>query len=213
MKPYYSNYKTTITQTLIWLLPTVVEIAVYALLALITLALSNIDFITEFLLLPPDFSLKTAVLGSVEELLAQLFGQRTAATLITGIFWGVVGMIVYVLIWLFGNFSTELSNDLALSRFMHPRGADTYSPLKGFLFRLIFQFFIGVLVVIYLNLLITVMLPVWATRYNIAVDMWPHAGSIWVILLTLATQVLALHLLTVLFRLLLLRKRIFFSDL
>lgn len=193
-------------------MPTVIEIAVYAFLALFTLAVSNIEAINNFLLIPADFSFKTAILGSLEDLLAQLVGERAAATLITGLFWGLIGMLVYLFLWLFSNFSTEFSNDLAMSKFMHPKGVDRFSALKGLVFRLIFQICIGILFVVYLNMLITVFLPLWSTRYNNGVDAWPDLAAIGGLILTLLSEVLAFHILTVLLRLLLLRKRLFFYS-
>lgn len=212
MRTHNSQHRSTAIRAFLWLLPTAVEVALYTVLALITLAVSNIDFISEFLLIPPEFSLKTAILGSLEEFIARLIGEEMAATLITGIFWGIVGMAVYVLIWLLGNFSTEFTNDLTLSKYMHPKGVDRYSPLKRLLLRVIFHLFIGLCIIIYINLLIAVMLPMWAARYSAAIDVWPELAGVGTILWTVITQILVLHFLTVLFRLLLLRKRIFFFE-
>ncbi len=196
-------------QALLWLLPSAIEISVYVLMALALLAISNFNFISDFLLIPADFSFKEALLGSLENLLAELVGTQMAATLITGIFWGIVGMLVYVFIWLFGNFSTELSNDLAITKYVHPRGSDTYSPLKGLVFRLLFHIFTIVILLVYINVLITVFLPLWTTRYSGLIDLWPQQEAIIRASLAILSQVLALHILTIFVRLLLFRKRVF----
>lgn len=190
-------------------MPSALEISIYVLLAFMTLAFSNVTTIHEFLLIPEDFSLKRAVLGSIEDLLAQFLGRQVAATLITAIFWALVGMLVYAFLWLFSNFSTELSNDLAITRFMHPQGSDTTILLRQFMLRFIFQMAIGVLLVFYINLLVQVLLPIWVTKFSSVAEAWPNIenvkGATWAI----ASQVLSLHIFTVFVRLLCFRKRVF----
>lgn len=209
MKITTSSQSNSVVQALIWLLPTPVEALIYILLALATLGVSNIEAINQFFFLSSDVGFKEAILGSLETLLKTILGEETAATLVTGLFWGVVGMAVYVFIWLFGNFSTELSNDLAITRFMHPRGADTYEPLKALLLRLVFHVFVAILLVIYGNLLITVLLPIWTNEYANLYDFWPQTDYIQAALKAFVTQLLGLHIVVILVRLLLLRKRVF----
>lgn len=211
MKTTTSSQKNSAIHALIWLLPTPVEAFVYVLIALVTLAVSNIDVIKQFFFISSSTGLKEAILGSLESLLTGFLGAKTAATLVTGIFWGIVGMIVYVLLWLLGNFSTELSNDLAITRFMHPKGTDTYEPLKRLVLKLVFHVFVIILIIVYSNLLITVLLPIWATEYAELIDHWPQSDYIWVAAGAFAAHFFALHLIVILFRLLVLRKRVFGS--
>lgn len=198
-------------QALLWLLPTPVETILYVLVAGITVAFGNIETLRAFFYISDQIGFRTAILGSLDNLLAQVLGEQAAFTLVTAAFWGVIGMSVYVLIWLLGNFSTELSNDLIIRKFMHPRGADTYEPLKWLILKLVFHIFVILLMVFYLHLFVTVLLPGWMNQYAELVRYWPSSEHIYGFLKTFLSQMLGLHVIVVLCRLLLLRKRVFDS--
>ena len=196
-------------QALRWLLPTVLEVSIYLLIALLTMLLSNIGLLQDMFLMPKNSSISTAVLSSSENLLAGLVGPQAAATLITAIFWGAIGMGVYVFIWLFKNFSTELSNDLSISRYIHPRGSDTYLPLKSLFLRLVFQFFIGFLAFLYISATIKIILPLITSKYQAVAGNWTDPKLTIEATSALIMEILVLHVFTILLRLLLLKKRVF----
>lgn len=118
-------------------------------------------------------------------------------------------MLVYVVLWLGQNFSTELSNDLAMTKYVHPRGADPVSPLRNFISLTIFRIVIFIILVFYLNLCVRVLLPLWFTQYRDVIQNWPKSEYFLDAALAAVSQIIMLHGIVVFARLLFLRKRLF----
>lgn len=192
-----------------WFLPTAVEVALYIGFILTTIALTNTSFIQDYFLVPDDFSLRTAVLGSFENMLTELVGARAAATLVTAIFWALVGVLIYLLLWLMGNFSTELTNDLAVTKYIHPRGSDTYSPLKALMFRIIYHSLLIILLLFYLSFLVQTLLPFLSSRYEGVTKFWGQTDAMLGLFWAGLCQFVAMHIMIIIIRLLLFRKRVF----
>lgn len=178
-------------------------------IGLVTLSVSNIHFIQNVLFVPSDFKLGSEVLASINALIELAVGERAAGSLSLAIFWALVGMFVYALIWLISNFSTELSNDLAITKYIHPRGVDPSSPLRDFISRTIFRTIVFIVLLFYLNAAARVFLPLFATKFRLVMDDWPQHKHITTALIALAGETLVLHGVTILFRLELLKKRVF----
>lgn len=193
----------------LWVLPTPLEIFIYVFITAVAFALSNVSFIRDVLFAPSDFNLQTAVLGSINDLLQRLVGERIAASLSLAFFWGLVGMLVYVVLWLGQNFSTEFSNDLAMTKYVHPRGADPASPLRNFISLTMFRIVIFIIFVFYINLCIRVLVPLWLTQFRDVIQNWPKSEYFLDAAMAAAGQIVMLHGTVVFARLLFLRKRLF----
>ncbi len=198
-----------ILQSLFWLLPTWAELAVYLFLSFVTLLLSSQSFLKSWLYVPKDYSFYAEILRSIDSLLPKLLGERIGGSLPLGIFWGAIGMIVYVLIWLFGNFSTELNNELVLSKYIHPRNTHPQPHLRLFLTKIIFRIFIGILLVLYANFALRVLFPLWASNYQQVISNWDSQHLYALLLWSLFGQMLTFHGFTIFFRVFLLKKRVF----
>lgn len=193
----------------LWILPTPLEVFIYVFITAIAFTVSNVSFIKDVLFAPTEFNLQTAVLGSINDLLQRLVGEHIAASLSLAFFWGLVGMLAYVVLWLGQNFSTELSNDLAMTKYVHPRGADPVSPLRNFISLTIFRIVIFIILVFYLNLCVRVLLPLWLTQYRDVIQNWPKSEYFLDAALAAVSQIIMLHGTVVFARLLFLRKRLF----
>ncbi len=141
--------------------------------------------------------------------LTGLIGAHASATLITATFWAMVGILVYLALWLFGNFSNVLSNDIVMTKYMHPRGDDTYFPLKRLLLRILFHTAMAVLFVLYINFFIGQLLPFFSDSFNGIPSHWSDISFLLTAGKVMLIEVFALHIFVVLSRLLLLRKRVF----
>lgn len=194
---------------ILWIMPTALEVFVYAFISAITFAISNLAFFRQSLFLPTQFNLYHDVINSISQLIERAVGERIAGSLSLGIFWGLVGMIVYVVIWLIQNFSTELSNDLAMTKYVYPRGADPESSLRNFISLTVFRLIIFVLFVFYINLVVRVLFLHWLNVYQNLLHHWLQSGYLFRALVALLTQMIILHGFVVFTRLLFLRKRIF----
>jgi hypothetical protein len=202
------SYKERIIQATLWLLPTSVELVVYLFLSIVTLSLSNSSTLRELFFISPDFDLISAVLQSISDLVQLAVGDQLAAPLSLAIFWALVGMVVYIFIWVGGNFSTELSNDLALTKYIHPRGVDPRSPLRDLISKTIFRFVMVIILIFYTNITTRVLIPLWISRYRIVLEEWPRHLRMRTVIMTLLGQMLTLHLFIVITRLIFLKKRV-----
>jgi hypothetical protein len=141
----------------------------------LTLAVSNAGFLRSFVFLPESFQLKSAILDSLNNLVTRLVGDQIARSAIVAIFWALVGLVVYLLIWLVLNFSGELGNDLAITKYVHPRNVDTHSPLRDFVSRVSFQFVTLCVFIFYINLVIGTLLPYFGGLFRTAINDWPSS--------------------------------------
>lgn len=192
-----------------WLTPSVSELVIYLFVAISTLFISNVSFVRDFIYAPTDFSLWAIILDSINSLLDRFVGEGTARTVVVIVFWALVGLLVYSIIWIISNFSDELGNDLAMTKYVHPRNVDTTSPLRDFISRTLFRVAVLVLLVLYAVLFWQALLPFCMDQFRQALDAWPTLASFKAALIGIAAQVITLHIFVVFARLLFLKKRIF----
>lgn len=203
------NQNSKLMPILSWLLPSGVELAISSALCALTITVSNASFFRDLVYLPKTFELKSAVLDSFNNLLVRLVGDSIARSAVVAIFWAVVGLIVYIFIWLSINVSSEIGNDLATTKYMHPRNVDTHSPLRNFLSRISFQFGALFVFVAYANLAIGVLLPYSGGLLRATMREWPSTQAIEYAVLGIVGELVVLHVFVILIRALVLRKRIF----
>lgn len=203
------NKKDRLRSVVGWLTPSVSELVIYLFVAISTLFISNVSFVRDFIFAPSDFSLWTVILDSINSLLDRFVGEGTARTVVVIVFWALVGLLVYAVIWVLSNFSDELGNDLALTKYVHPRNVDTSSPLRDFISRTLFRIAIFVLLVFYAVIFWQALLPFCMDQFRQALGAWPTLESFKAALIGVAVQVITLHVFIVFARLLFLKKRIF----
>ena len=203
--------KDRIIKACLWLLPTTIEFSLYIFVCLLTAIVSNIAVIKKFLYFTDDFHPISAAVGSIDQLLTQLIGERLAGSMSLAIFWGLVGVGINI-IWVVAvNFSTELNNDLVYSTYVHPRHTNPRSPLYQFITRSIFRFGVIFTLIFFLNYAVQVVLPVVTTHYSIAITSWTNNIYYASVLLSIIFEMATLHVIVILFRLLTLRKQLFSS--
>ncbi|HSX44801.1 MAG TPA: hypothetical protein VLF39_01655 [Candidatus Saccharimonadales bacterium] len=192
-----------------WLLPSGSGVIIYFLTSVLTLSLSNANYFRSFFDLPQNFHFKNALLDSINNLVQRFVGDHIARSAIVALFWALVGLLVYMVIWVMINYSDEIGNDLAVTKYMHPRNSDTRSPLRGLIVRIAFQVIALIILIIYLNMVINVIIPRIGNLYRQSIHQWPSLQSVGHGSLGLLCEFVALHLIILLARLLTLRKRIF----
>lgn len=201
--------KNRIIQALLWLLPTTIEVCLYIFICMITAVLSNIGVIKQFLYFTEDFHPFAAAVGSINQLLTQLVGERLAGSLSLAIFWGLVGVVINVLWIVIANFSTELNNDLVYSSYVHPRNTNPKSPLYEFITRSIFRFGVILMLIFFLNFTVRVVLPVVTTHFAVAITSWNTNKYYMGVIKSVIFEIITMHIIVILFRLLTLRKQLF----
>ncbi len=199
------NLKTTFY----WTLPTSLELVGWFYVSLVTVWTSNLGQIRSVLYIPDDFNLFQALLNSVENLLSKVIGQATAGKLVLVVFWALIGMAVYMLVWASQNLTTEFGNSVALTKYAKPRGSDHKAALKYFVSGLVFRLFAGIILLLYINVVVTILVPYWSDVYRSMIQSWPDPKLITQASLAIVTQTICLHFITILTRLVLLKRRVF----
>lgn len=192
-----------------WLLPTWFELLLYSTIAAITATVSSIKLEEQFPYLNIGFDIKQPVLDYINAILENILGTEIAATLATGVFWGLVGVLVYIIFWLISNFSAEVTNDLAIRKYVHPEGTDPNYSIKALVERSFFRLVCVIVLVFYLNTVTQVFYPWWTEAYAGLAKDWTNGMAIRAAVLMLLLQIFSLHAIAVLSRLTLLRKRVF----
>jgi len=199
-------------QMLAWLLPTGAGMFTYA-LATIILALSSLsDYVRNLLLTPSNFNFSDSVLTTINDMLSQLIGDLAARNLVVVVFWGIIGLLVYIFVWLGINFSTELGNDLAYTKYVHPKGVDVSSPLRDFLSKSLFRACSGIVLFFYALTMVGVLIPLASGLFYQAGELFFSIASLLHILMAVGITIISLHTLIIFVRLVTLRKRIFGED-
>ncbi len=196
-------------QAIIWLLPSGTELIFYTVLSAITLVASNAAAIRNFLYTPGNLNLGTSILDSISNLVTRFLGDGVGRSAVVAIFWALVGLLAYVVIWTVINFSSELSNDLALEKYIHPKGVDTTVPLKTFVSRTAMRVATIIFLIFYINGMVKPLAPYAGGLYYQATQLWPKAGAFKYGLEGFLVEIAALHVLTLLIRFVLLKKRVF----
>lgn len=200
---------TRFQQALLWLLPTGIEIAIYIFITGVTFVLSSIEMVRNALYFTEDFNPIRAAIASIDLLLQNFVGERIAGSLSLAIFWGAVGLVVNIIWWLGSNFSTELSNDLVFSKYVHPKDTDPTSQLKQFIERTFIRAGIAIVAILYLNFFIRIGLPSISSNYSDIISNWSEKKEIGLIIVTIFKQIIMLHIFVILARLITLRKQVF----
>ncbi|MEK7602864.1 MAG: hypothetical protein AAB459_01290 [Patescibacteria group bacterium] len=196
-------------QILAWLLPTGIGLFTYT-VSTILLAFSSLSsYVRELLFTPKDFNFSDSVLTTINDMLSQLVGDLAARNLVVVVFWGMIGLMVYIFVWLGINFSTEFGNDLAYTKYLHPKGVDVSSPLRNFLSKAIFRFCSGIVLFIYTLTLVGVLIPLAGGLFYQAGELFFSISALVHILMGSGITFIGLHTLIIFVRLLTLRKRIF----
>lgn len=193
----------------IWLMPTAIELTVYVMLSALTIFLCSQDLINTLLFATGDFNPIRAGVGSVDQLLTHVVGQRVAGSLSLAIFWGMVGLVVNLLWWVGSNFSTELNNDLVFSKYVHPKDTDPRSQLREFIERTVIRTSVAIVGIVYVNFALSQGFPRISARFAAITKDWSFRAQWKPLVFTILTEMFMLHVLVVLTRLVLLRKKVF----
>ena len=203
------NQKNKFVALLTWLLPSGSELIIASTFTIATLAISNSTVVRDLIFLPQDFQIKTAALDSLSRLIETVFGDQIARSGVVAIFWALVGLFVYILIWLGLNFSNELGNDLALTKYLHPRHVDTHSRLRDLISKVVFRAMALFILIFYVNLVMSTLLPYIGGMFRVTLQQWPSMISLKYLGLGVILEIVALHGLVVMIRAIILRKRVF----
>jgi hypothetical protein len=198
-----------IKQAIFWLMPNGIEILIYLFITGATLILSGVDRLKDLLFVSGDFNPIRLGISGIDLLLTNLVGEKLAGTLSLAIFWALVGVLVNLIWWAGSNVTTEINEDLEFSKYVHPSGVDPQSQIQDFMKKAALRTAVAVLGILYFNYFISTGLPHVNRNYSKVISDWSTNKDVKTLLLTIATEILLLHVFVVLTRVMLLRKRVF----
>lgn len=202
----YSN-PMNVKQKLYFVLPTATELVLYGLLIILTIIVSNVGQVQSWFYAaqPESITISNIVIKPLDNLLNYAFGDKSGY-IAFALFWLIVGLVVFYGFMVARNFSSELMSDAAADKYIVPVGTDKYARLRAFLIRTGVQLAALVLLIIYIMLLVRSFFPYWVHAYTDIISKLP--SQIWPMLLAIVSELIMIHIMVVLVRLLFLRKRV-----
>jgi hypothetical protein len=167
------------------------------------------DIVRELLFVSGDFNPIRTAIASIDTLLQNFVGERIAGSLSLAIFWGIIGLIVNLIWWLGSNFSTELSNDLVFSKYVHPTNSDPKAHLREFFERTLIRTTVAIIAIVYTNYFLSQGLPRISATFSDVINNWSTNKDYVSVIVAFIAEIFMLHIFVILARLLLLRKQIF----
>lgn len=187
--------------------PTTFGVIVYSFLSLSVIVLHQFVVLRQVLAVPSQLHLGTLVVSTVSRWLDAVLGAGRTDTLVVGVFWGAVGLAVYVFLHGLAKVLREVGEDLEERTYIWPKNSDRNRPLENLARRLLFRLAVAGVMVVYVThwlgnalrgpVLLDTGLAPWLTAH-----IWVEY-AVWFV-----AEVLLWHGLVVLTRLLLLRERI-----
>lgn len=178
--------------------PSITEIILYALTSLVLLTVVNVSAIWDYLSGNPSGR------QYAEELFGQGSGDGILGTSLQGrisqiVVWGLMGILIYTVVWFVKNILTNLRNDVIADEYIHPRSYSRKNYWKSIAIRKVF--FVGILAVLagYIYLCVK-LFPIFSSYYLNAITNF-SASSLINALAVIAGMAILLHILVALSRL------------
>lgn len=187
-----------IERYLVLLLPSAISTVFCTFAAGLVVVLNQFSFIQGYLQLPSDVNLGRLPLNWLDHTVTGLIGRSATQVLVVGLFWALVGLVVYMCLWGFMRFVSDLSEDLSTRRYIWPGAAGRSRAIHGAIMRALFRVFALALLIT----LLLVLLPGELKRPGSTLGLLGY--GLWFLGLWLT-----LHGVVVLLRLITLKSRLF----
>ncbi|HEX8182972.1 MAG TPA: hypothetical protein VF575_05230 [Candidatus Saccharimonadales bacterium] len=113
--------------------PSPLGIVFYVFWSVLAIALNQIDAIQKVLQLPRGLDFIGAIARFADRVLTSAIGESSTQTLVVGLFWAGVGMVVYVFLRALSKLVVELDDDIDERRYVWPKGMNRSGPLLIFI--------------------------------------------------------------------------------
>jgi hypothetical protein len=183
--------------------PSALSIIIGVFLSGLVIVLNQFAVIKSELQLPQNLQFGRMIAKWVDNLLTNTISQARTEILVVGLFWAIVGLVVYMFLHGLARFILELDDDLDARRYVWPKGTDRYRPLRILAeqaaFRLVALIILGIVIAGPLSAVIRG--PIFADFLG---PSKPLQYVVWFI-----GSVAVWHLVAILLRLIALRARVF----
>lgn len=183
--------------------PSGIGLVFYVTAAVMIIVANQFSFINKFLQLPTNLHVGRDLAQVMDRALTSTIGESRTTTLIVGLFWAGVGVVVYILLRSLARVATELDEDLGETRYVWPKGADRSKPIRELVSRLVLQ---GIALA---GLFAVVLGPLAEALYRPVLVNLLSLGTAAKFIVWFLVLVLLLHSAVILMRLVALRPRLF----
>lgn len=197
----FDTYK--IKKYSILFLPTWSGVVMYVFLAVLAIVLNQFGMINNYLKLPHDLHVAQNIARLADRFLTAVIGVTKTETLVVGLFWAMVGFIVYIFLRGLSQFIMDLDQNLSARKFVWPKGTNRYRPLQLLAEQAVFQIFA------FLGLIVFIFGPLAAVlRGPVFTGLVGSVAAVQYFVWFIASMVVW-HIVVILLRLLFLRPRLF----
>lgn len=200
-----SKKRSQFSMLLSFFAPSAIGIWVYLVLFVISVVVSQPSQYKQALEGVNSQSLKGVFFYSIVKDITSAVNSQLASQIAVYVFWVFVAICIYLLASRLTKNVNELADDISLRSYIWPTGNNKNQPVKEFIEKLIFRVFLAVIILIYLFKAFPKLVSLW--KFHI-VSLSLSGHSIKIYFYLFIVEMLFLHILVILFRLLFLRKRL-----
>jgi hypothetical protein len=183
--------------------PSAIGLVLYVALALVIIVANQFSFINKYLQLPTNLHVGRELARVSDQALTSIIGANRTTTLVVGLFWAGVGIVVYIFLRSLAKVAIELDEDIGETRYVWPKGTDRSRPLRDLFIRLALQ---GLALA---GLFAVVLGPLAEALYRPVLVHLLDLGTAATYIVWFLALMLLLHFTVVLIRLVMLRPRLF----
>ena len=200
-KPSLLSYLTIV-------LPTASGVVIYSVAFILFALIHGVTHLQQTLQIPSSWHASTFFLTNINSVLVHFLGSGRVDVIVLSLFWAVVGLIVYLFLKALISFAGELGRDLSESKqYIHPHAHAEQSEIRVLLGRTAFRLVVAVILFFYTIWLIGFLLN-WSIAGGTAQGQWLASHAVFQYAVLYVVDCIALHVLTILLRLFLLRDRL-----
>jgi len=179
--------------------PSWIGTIIYSFLSLFAIIVNQFADIRSFLEVPHNVQLMRIVTVWIDQSLTNVIGKSRTETLVVGLFWAIVGLVVYMFLRGVAQFLMNLEENFTARKYVWPRGTNRYAPIKRLAEQAILRLgaLVGFVFVVFVPLAAVLRGPVFV---DIIGDSMPIQYVVWFV-----ASYLSWHLAVILLRLVTLR--------
>jgi hypothetical protein len=125
-----TNTKPKLTQYWRVFSPSALGMVFYVAIAAVVIVANQFSVVNKVLQLPTNLHVGRELAEASDKVLTSTIGAGRTTTLIVGLFWAGVGIVVYIVLRSLAKIATDLDENIGETRYIWPKGADRSRPLR-----------------------------------------------------------------------------------
>lgn len=130
------------------ILPSAIGVVFYTFASAMVIILNQFSFIQQYLQIPGNVSFMRMFLDWLDGFTNHMLGQAHTEVIVVGLFWALVGLVVYLFLHGLAHFISDLSDDLETQHYLWPGASARSRAIHDAIARAVFRLFAFVMFVI-----------------------------------------------------------------